>query len=200
MSHLFDLTRALLRRAPPACHHGCHHSAAVGPAVGWLLRLKEKHIAATVSVALTSAVFSDRRAYRLRPFCAHAQFKATGRHYYSKKVRTPTRSSSSATRTTLLRSSFSTHKFLGKPTLLVIPRCGQHGEGSTLIWGSCYPDAPDIFLSEDKAIQNLGHRRPAKWLFAQDLNQAKAESLLAGRLYPVQSIADKALWTDRPLK
>jgi hypothetical protein len=28
----------------------------------------------------------------------------------------------------------------------------------------------------------------------------KAESLLAGRLYPAQSIADKALWTDRPLK
>jgi hypothetical protein len=39
-----------------------------------------------------------------------------------------------------------------------------------------------------------------KWLFAQDTNQSKAEQLLAGRLYPVQSIADKALWTDRPLK
>ena len=38
-----------------------------------------------------------------------------------------------------------------------------------------------------------------KWLFAQDTNQPKAEQLLAGRLYPVQSIADKALWTDRPL-
>ena len=38
-----------------------------------------------------------------------------------------------------------------------------------------------------------------KWLFAQDENQAKAEQLLAHRLYPVQSIADKELWTDRPL-
>jgi len=31
------------------------------------------------------------------------------------------------------------------------------------------------------------------------VNQPKAESLLAGRLYPVQTLADKALWTDRPL-
>ena len=33
---------------------------------------------------------------------------------------------------------------------------------------------------------------------AQDTNQAKVESLLTGRLYLVQSLADKALWTDRP--
>jgi hypothetical protein len=39
-----------------------------------------------------------------------------------------------------------------------------------------------------------------KWLFAQDKNQSKAEQLLAGRLVQVQSIADKTLWTDRPLK
>jgi hypothetical protein len=38
-----------------------------------------------------------------------------------------------------------------------------------------------------------------KWLFAQDKNQTRAEQLLAGRLIPVQTIADKQLWTDRPL-
>jgi hypothetical protein len=37
------------------------------------------------------------------------------------------------------------------------------------------------------------------WLFAQGINQQKAEGLLAGRLYLVQNVADKALWTDRPL-
>jgi len=37
------------------------------------------------------------------------------------------------------------------------------------------------------------------WLFAQDKNQQKAENLLNGHLYPVISVADKALWTDRPL-
>jgi hypothetical protein len=95
---------------------------------------------------------------------------------------------------------FYTHHFLqGKPAMMVLPRCGQHNEGTPLLWGSCYRDAPNIFLSEDQLskVWGTGER---KWLFAQDTNQLKAESLLAGRLYPVQSIADKALWTDRPLR
>jgi hypothetical protein len=32
------------------------------------------------------------------------------------------------------------------------------------------------------------------------VNRQKAEHLLAGRLILVQTIADKELWTDRPLK
>ena len=66
------------------------------------------------------------------------------------------------------------------------------------MWGSCYPDAPQIFLSEDELVKTWGNG-PRKWLFAQDVNQFRVEQLLPGRLYPVQSIADKALWTDRPL-
>jgi len=43
--------------------------------------------------------------------------------------------------------------------------------------GSCYPDAPDIFLSEEQLakIWGTGER---KWLFAQDVQQGKAEQLL----------------------
>ncbi len=78
-------------------------------------------------------------------------------------------------------------------------QCGQHGEGSTLLWGSCYPDAPKIAISEDELskVWGTGER---KWIFAEDINQSKVQQLLAGRLYPVQSLADKTLWTDRPLK
>jgi hypothetical protein len=93
---------------------------------------------------------------------------------------------------------FYTHDFFKKPSLLVMPRCSPHGIGSSMVWGSCYPDAPNIFLSEDDLAKSWG-KGERKWLFAQDVNQYKAEHLLAGRLYPVQSIADKALWTDRPL-
>jgi hypothetical protein len=67
-----------------------------------------------------------------------------------------------------------------------------------LLWGSCYTDAPNIFLSEDELAKEWGTGE-RKWLFAQDTYQDKAEQLLAGKLYEVQSIADKALWTDRPL-
>ena len=80
---------------------------------------------------------------------------------------------------------------------MVLPRCGQLGEGSTLLWGSCYPDSPDIFLSNDQLSQMWGTGE-RKWLFAQDQNRAKVEQLLDKRLYPVQSLADKELWTDRP--
>ena len=68
-----------------------------------------------------------------------------------------------------------------------------------MLWGSCYPDAPDIFLTDDELAKMWGTGE-RKWIFAQDTNQDKVEKLLAGRLYPVKSIAAKALWTDRPVE
>ena len=97
---------------------------------------------------------------------------------------------------------FYTHKFFqGKPALLVIRRCGQYGEGSTLLWGSCYPDAPDIFLSDDQLSKMWGTGE-RKWLFADRTydTATKPSSCSPGRLYFVQDIADKMLWTDRPLQ
>jgi 4-amino-4-deoxy-L-arabinose transferase-like glycosyltransferase len=198
MSHLFDLTGpsfAALRL--PAIMAAV--TLLIGPAVGWLLRLKGKHLAATISVALTSAVFliAAHIAFaRFQPMLSSKQFADTiiqkGSPADSFIIYGEQSDASSVI--------FYTHSFFaGKPALMVVPRCGQHGEGSTLLWGSCYPDAPNIFLSEDQLskIWGTGER---KWLFAQDLNQPKAEQLLAGRLYPVQTIADKALWTDRPLQ
>jgi hypothetical protein len=94
--------------------------------------------------------------------------------------------------------NFYIHPMLRKPTLMVYPRCGQHGEGSPLLWGSCYPDAPDIFLSDEtlSGIWGTGNR---KWMFAEDIRRSQAEQLLGKRLYHVQSLANKELWTDRPL-
>ncbi len=197
MSHFFDLTFASFAalRLPAAL---AAVTLLVGPAVGWFLRLKGRNLAATVSIALTSAVFlvaAHIAFVRFEPMLGSKQFADTimqkgspadsfiiyGEHSEASSV------------------VFYTHAFFhGKPALMVLPRCGQHGEGTPLLWGSCYPDVPDIFLSEDQLskVWGTGER---KWLFAQDLNQLKAESLLSGRLYVVQSIADKALWTDRPL-
>ena len=95
---------------------------------------------------------------------------------------------------------FYTHNFFDhRPAMLVVPRCGQHGEGTTLLWGSCYPDAPNIFLSDEQLSEEWG-TGPRKWIFAEDPDQEKVEHVLAGRLYPVQTLADKGLWTDRPLQ
>jgi 4-amino-4-deoxy-L-arabinose transferase-like glycosyltransferase len=198
MSHFFDLTGASFAalRLPAAL---AAVTLLIGPALGWLLRLKGKHLAATVSVAITAAVFL---------VAAHIAFARFDPMLGSKQLADTIVAKGSPADSFIIYGEqsdassvvFYTHAFFkGKPALLVLPRCGQHGEGTPLLWGSCYPDAPDIFLSEDRLSKEWGTGE-RKWLFAQDINQQRAESLLAGRLYPVQSIADKALWTDRPLK
>ncbi len=198
MSHFFDLTGpsfAALRL--PASLAAV--TLLVGPAAGWLLRRRGRNVAATVSIGLTSAVFL---------IAAHLAFARFSPMLSSKLMADTIMQKGSPADTFIIMGEqseassvlFYTHGFFhGKPGMLVLPRCGQHGEGSTLLWGSCYPDAPDIFLSDERlrSIWGTGER---KWLFAQVPNQEKAERLLARRLYPVQTLADKQLWTDRPLE
>ncbi len=197
MSHFFDLTGpsfAALRL--PAIIAAI--ALLLGPALGWMLRVRRKHLAATVSIALTSAVFL---------VAAHIAF-ARFEPMLSSKQLAETIIARGATSDAFIiygdqsdASSvvFYTHNFLRKPAYIVVEPCSPHGNGSSLVWGSCYPDAPNIFLSDDQLAKMWGTGE-RKWLFAQDANQPKAEQLLSGRLYPVRSIADKALWTDRPLK
>jgi 4-amino-4-deoxy-L-arabinose transferase-like glycosyltransferase len=197
MSHFFDLTGpsfAALRL--PAVIAAV--VLLIGPAVSWLLRLKHKHLAATTSLALTCALFL---------VAAHIAFARFDPMLSSKQLADVIVAKGSPADTFIIYGDqsdassvvFYTHNFLHKPADVVFERCSPHGTGSSLLWGSCYPDAPDIFLSEDRVSKEWG-RGERKWLFAQDVNQDKVEQLLAGRLYPVKSIADKALWTDRPLK
>ncbi len=218
LSHLFDLTGESFAalRLPAAL---AAVTLLVGPMTGWLLRLKGKHLAATVSVALTMTVFF---------VAAHIAFARFEPMLSSKQMADTIIAKGSPSDTVIIygeQSSgsslifYANRFFSGRPALLVIPRCGQHSEGSTLLWGSCYPDAPDIFLSDAKlrAIWGTGER---KWLFAEEPcrhntedhgppnfegqycnNEHNVEHALAGsgHLYVVQTLADKTLWTDRPL-
>ena len=197
MSHLFDLTGpsfAALRL--PAWL--ALVALLVGPVVGWWLRSKSRHMAATVSVAVTAAVFL---------IAAHIAFARFEPMLSSKPLADTIRRVGAPSDSFIIYGDqsdassviFYTHDFLRRPAYLVLEPCSPHGNGSSLLWGSCYPDAPHIFLSED-ALSKMWGTGERKWLFAQDTNQSKAEQLLAGRLIPVQSIADKTLWTDRPLK
>ncbi len=196
MSHLFDLTGPSFAalRLPAAL---ALVTLLIGPAAGWLLRLRKRHIAATVSVALTSAVFL---------IAAHIAFARFEPMLSSKQLADTILHDGASTDTFIIYGDqsdassviFYTHNFLQKPADIVMRPCSPHGNGSSMLWGSCYPDAPHIFLSEDDLAKMWGTGE-RKWLFAQDTNQSKVEQLLAGRLFPVQSIADKTLWTDRPL-
>ncbi len=197
MSHFFDLTGPSFAalRLPAAL---AAVTLLVGPAVSWMLRRQRKHLAATTSLAITSAVFL---------VAAHIAFARFEPMLSSRQLADVIVEKGSPSDTFIIYGDqsdassvvFYTHDFLRKPADVVLEPCSPHGEGSSLLWGSCYPDAPKIFLSEDDLSKEWGTGN-RKWLFAQDTNQPKAEHLLAGRLYPVKSIADKALWTDRPLK
>ena len=197
MSHFFDLTGPSFAalRLPAAL---AAVTLLVGPAVSWLLRVKHRHLAATTTLALSCALFL---------VAAHIAFARFEPMLSSKPLADTILAKGSPADQFIIYGDqsdassvvFYTHDFLHKPADVVFERCSPHGAGSSLLWGSCYPDAPDIFLSEDRLSKEWG-TGPRKWLFAQDEKQQKVEQLLAGRLYPVQSIADKALWTDRPLK
>ena len=196
MSHLFDLTGPSFAalRLPAAL---ALVVLVVGPGLGWVLRRSGRHFAATVSVALTAAVFL---------VAAHIAFARFQPMLSSKPMADTIRRDGTPADEFIVYGDqsdassviFYAHDFLAKPAYLVLEPCSPHGNGSSLVWGSCYPDAPRIFLSEDDLAKMWG-TGPRKWLFAQDTNQSRAEQLLAGRLFPVQSIADKTLWTDRPL-
>ncbi len=198
MSHFFDLTGpsfAALRL--PAALAGA--ALLIGPLIGLALRLKRKHVAATISVALTMTVFF---------IAAHIAFARFEPMLSSKQLADVIMAKGSPNDTFIIygeQSSgssviFYTDRFFNhRPAKLVVARCGQNGEGTTLLWGSCYPDAPtDMFLTDDQLAKMWGTGE-RKWIFAEDVEQTKVEQILAGKLYPAGSIADKALWTDRPL-
>jgi hypothetical protein len=218
MSHLFDLTgKSFAALRLPAALAGI--ALLIGPAAGWLLRLKEKNLAATISVGLTFAVFL---------IAAHIAFARFEPMLSSKQMADTIMAKGSPSDTFIIYGEessgssviFYTHNYFHwRPALLVLPRCGQHGEGAQLLWGSCYPDAPDIFLTDARlgAIWGTGER---KWIFAEDPcrhnaevqnhdnaevqycdNNHNVERVLAGsgHFYEVQTLADKTLWTDRPL-
>jgi len=67
-----------------------------------------------------------------------------------------------------------------------------------MIWGANYPDAPHIFLS-DKDLLAMWGKGPRKFLFVPGEYTAHVEQLLQGRLYKLQELSDKTLYTDRPL-
>ena len=196
MSHFFDLTGpsfAALRL--PACIAAA--ALLIGPVTGLMLRLSRRNVAATISMGLTSAVFlvAAHIAFaRFQPMLSSKQLATT----ILQKANPADEFVIFGDQSDASSVIFYTHRFFGHPALLVMERCSQHSNGSSLLWGSCYPDAPNIFLTQDQLSTQWG-QGPRHWLFAQDTNRSKVQQLLAGRLIQVQTIADKTLWTDRPL-
>ena len=191
MSHFFDLTAesfAALRL--PAILAG--FAFALGPAIAWVLRVRRKDVSATMTVALTSAVFlvaAHVALVRFEPLLSSRALADAFNRYTA-----PNTPDSAAQLLLYGDQSYGSSVifYTGRQAFLV------NGRSSSMIWGSNWSDAPPIFLTDAdlKAEWGSGDR---KFLFVPQELRAQADALLGGRLYLVEEISGKALFTDRPI-
>ena len=73
-----------------------------------------------------------------------------------------------------------------------------NGRVSSVLWGSNYPDAPHVLISDADLLALWGNG-PRRFLFVPGDKHARAMALLGKRAYLLQELSDKALYTDRPL-
>ncbi len=192
MSHLFDLTGpsfAALRR--PAILAAL--AFAFGPAIAWLSRQQRRHVAATVSIALFSAVFlvaAHLALVRFGTMLSSRDFAQTIQHLEAAHAIAPD------TQVLLFGDqSFgsSIPFYLGRQVQLV------DGRSSSMLFGSTFPDAPPIFLSAADLTRGWGNG-PRKLLFVPLERRDVFDHLhLRTSALLLYEVSGKSLYTDRPL-
>jgi 4-amino-4-deoxy-L-arabinose transferase-like glycosyltransferase len=188
MSHLFDLTGpsfAALRLPAALAAAGL----LFGPVGAWFLRRQGHHFEATVSVAFTSAVFL------IAAHIALARFEPMlSSHAMAETINHITRKDTDATLILYgdLADGASLLFYTQRPALLV------NGRVSSVLWGSNYPDAPKVLISDSDLVALWG-TGPRRFLFVPEDHRNRVAELLGSRALLLQELSDKALYTDRPL-
>ena len=192
MSHLFDLTGpsfAALRL--PALLAAI--AFALGPATAWFLRAQRRHLAATSTIALTSAMFlvaAHIALVRFGPMLSSQNLAA--------KITDLRNQRSIAPDTQIMLYGDQSYGssipfYLGEQVFLV------EGRSSSMIFGSSFPDAPHIFLTNADLLAGWGsgHR---KLLFVPLEKRDDLDRILPPtRQVILAETSGKALITDRPL-
>jgi hypothetical protein len=200
MSSLFDLTGPSFAalRLPASLALAAF---ALGPAVAWafraqLLRARDRHLAATVSIALTAAAFliaAHIALVRFAPMLSSQDFAARIQQLESSGA-------ISRDYTLLLYGDqaygssipFYLNRPLDRPALLV------DGRSSSMLFGSTFPDAQSLFLTPAQLLAQWG-TGPRKLLFVPLERRDDVDRLLGPRAILLQETSGKALLTDRPL-
>jgi hypothetical protein len=157
--------------------------------VAWVLRRQRHHFEATVSVAFTSAVFliaAHIALVRFEPMLSSRAMAVTINHIAPR-----------GTDATLIlygdvADGSSLLFYTQRQALLV------NGRLSSVLWGSNYPDAPHVLIS-DADLLALWGTGPRRFLFVPGDAHARVTALLGNRAYMLQELSDKTLYTDRPL-
>ncbi len=195
MSSLFDLTGPSFAalRLPAALALAAF---AIGPAVSWILRARRHHLASTVTVALTSAVFL------IAAHIAFARFAPmlSSQDFAARIQQLEATGQISRDNTLLLYGDqaygssipFYLNRPLSRPAFLV------DGRSSSMLFGSTFPDAQSLFLTPAQLVSEWG-TGPRKILFVPINHRDDVDHLLGSRAILLQETAGKALLTDRPL-
>ena len=191
MSHLFDLTGPSFAalRLPAVL---ALLAFAIGPAIAWFLRHQRRHLASTVTVALTSTVFL---------IAAHIAFARFGPMLSSQNLAATIRqleaSHAIAPDTQVLLYGDQSYGssipfYLGRQVDLV------DGRSSSMIFGGTFPDAPPIFLTPQDLLHVWGQGQ-RKILFVPLEKRDIVDQLLGSHKILLKETSGKALYTDRPL-
>lgn len=211
MSHIFDITgRSFSGLRLPA---GLALAAFfIGPLAAWFLRRRARHFESTLTVGLTISVFLIAAHIALIRFSSMLSSKP-----FAVTINRLTHSNNNSYSLICYGDEsecssvvFYTHHFSPPYAYLAHgknwyfePDPKHNGGtddlfGSALIWGSDYPDTPNVFIS-DTNLSAMWGRGKRKFLYVPSDFYHHIHKLLAGRLYEIQDVANNTLYTDRPL-
>jgi 4-amino-4-deoxy-L-arabinose transferase-like glycosyltransferase len=191
MSHIFDLTDPSFAalRLPAGI---AALALAFGPAAAWLLRIRRRHLASTLAIALTSTTFliaAHIALVRFGPMLSSQNLaqkiqKLEDDHLISRENQV------------LLYGDqaygSSIPFYLNQDVLLV------DGRSTSMFFGSTFPDIPPIFLTHDDLLHVWGTGE-RKILFVPLEERDRVDRLLGSHKILIEETSGKALFTDRPL-
>ncbi len=165
----------------------------IGPAAAWALRTKQRHLASTATIALTSATFliAAHIAFaRFAPMLSSKSFADTIEQLEATGEISPDNQ-------VLLYGDqaygSSIPFYLHRDVLLV------EGRSTSMLFGSTFPDAPTIFLTAQDLL-NVWGKGERKILFVPIEKHDEVDQLLDNNKILLKESSGKVLYTDRPLK
>jgi 4-amino-4-deoxy-L-arabinose transferase-like glycosyltransferase len=164
----------------------------IGPVTAWFLRSQRRHLASTVTVALTATAFfvAAHIAFaRFAPMLSSRSFADT--------IQQLEANHSIAPNTEVLLYGDQSYGssiafYLGRQVYLV------NGRSSSMLFGGTFPDAPPIFLTSQDLLA-VWARGERKLLFVPMEKREIVDQLLGNKKILLFESSGKALFTDRPL-
>jgi hypothetical protein len=192
MSHFFDLTGPSFAalRLPAAL---ALVAFALGPATAWICRHRRRHVAATLAVALTGALFFVAAHIALGRFAPMLSSKN-----FADKIEEIADDSRVGHDSDVMLFGDQAYGssiafYLDEEVKLV------DGRTTSMFFGSTFPDAPRIFLTSQDLLAQWGTGR-RKILFVPEEKREEVDDLLGPNQIVLEETSGKVLLTDRPLE